>query len=54
MQTNEICSSKMLSKNYAFTNPISLIHMDKEELALDNLQKLICLKTNQTNHQNTS
>ena len=40
---------KILSTCYSFTNHIDLIYMDKQDLALNKLQGLICHKTQQTN-----
>ena len=40
---------KMLPTNHLFTNHIYLIFMHKEDLALNNLQWLICHKTQPTN-----
>ena len=39
---------KMLPINYLFTNHIRLIYMYKLDLALDDLQRLICDKTQPT------
>ena len=40
---------KMSSTNYLFTNHIYLMYMHKQDLALNNLQRLICHKTQPTN-----
>ena len=46
METNDLwLLLKMLPTNYSFTNPIYLIYMYKEDLTLNNLQRLICHKT---------
>ena len=44
MPQNHTKSFKNVIKN-VFTNPIYLIYMYKEDLALNNLQWLICHKT---------
>ena len=41
---------KLLPTNYSFTNHIYLIHMNKQDLALDNLQELKCHKKKQPTH----
>ena len=38
----------MLPTNYSFTNHIYLIYMHKQDLALNNVQELICYKTQPT------
>ena len=41
---------KMLPTDYLFANYTYLIYMYKQDLALNNLQELICHKTSLTNH----
>ena len=40
---------KMLPTNYLFTNHIYLIYMYKQDLALNNLPRLVCHKTQPIN-----
>ena len=41
---------KMFPTNYSFINHIYLIYMYKEDLTLNNFQRLIFYKTQPTNH----
>ena len=41
---------KMLSSNYSFTNHIYLVYMYEQDLALNNLERLIYRKTQPTNN----
>ena len=53
MQTNELWFVfKMLPKDYSFINWIYLIYWYEQDLALNNLQGLICHKTEPTNQSN--
>ena len=41
----------MFPTDYLFTNHINLIYMNKQDLALNNLEELICHKTQPTNKE---
>ena len=42
---------KNVTYNYSFTTHIYLMYMHKQDLALNNLQELICYKTQLTNQK---